>query len=117
MIGCHLVEIDTRADLDAALAEPVAMVVMLGEQEHFGSLRLEEIAAVVESRGIPIMVDAASEHLERPARGSPAAPISSSTAAANSCAARRPAGCCSARNRWCRRPGATPRRTRRWAAR
>ena len=66
MIGCHLVEIDTRADLDAALAEPVAMVVMLGKQEHFGSLRLEEIAAVVKPRGIPIMVDAASEHLERP---------------------------------------------------
>jgi L-seryl-tRNA(Ser) seleniumtransferase len=66
MIGCHLVEIDTRADLDRALAEPVAMVVMLGKQEHFGSLRLEEIAAVVKPRGITIMVDAASEHLERP---------------------------------------------------
>src|SRR5947208_1281634 len=66
MIGCHLVEIDTRADLDAALAEPVAMVVLLGKQEHLGSLRLEEIAAVVKHRGIPIMVEAASEHLERP---------------------------------------------------
>jgi L-seryl-tRNA(Ser) seleniumtransferase len=31
-----------------------------------GTLRLEEIAAVVKPRGIPIMVDAASEHLERP---------------------------------------------------
>jgi len=29
-------------------------------------VRLEEIAAVVKPRGIPIMVDAASEHLERP---------------------------------------------------
>ena len=29
-------------------------------------MRLEEIAAVVKPRGIPIMVDAASEHLERP---------------------------------------------------
>jgi L-seryl-tRNA(Ser) seleniumtransferase len=66
MIGCHLVEIDTREDLDAALAEPVAMVVLLGKQEHLSSLRLEEIAAVVKPRGIPIMVDAASEHLERP---------------------------------------------------
>jgi D-glucosaminate-6-phosphate ammonia-lyase len=66
MIGCHLVEIDTRGDLDKALAEPVAMVVLLGKQEHLGSLRLEEIAAVVKPRGIPIMVDAASEHLERP---------------------------------------------------
>ena len=66
MIGCHLVEIDTREDLDRVLAEPVAMVVLLGKQEHLGSLRLEEIAAVVKPRGIPIMVDAASEHLERP---------------------------------------------------
>jgi D-glucosaminate-6-phosphate ammonia-lyase len=66
MIGCHLVEIETRKDLDKALAEPVAMVVLLGKQEHLGSLRLEEIAAVVKPRGIPIMVDAASEHLERP---------------------------------------------------
>jgi D-glucosaminate-6-phosphate ammonia-lyase len=66
MIGCHLVEIDTREDLDNALAEPVAMVVLLGKQEHLAGVRLEEIAAVVKPRGIPIMVDAASEHLERP---------------------------------------------------
>jgi len=66
MIGCHLVEIETHEDLDHALAEPVEMVVLLGKQEHLASLRLEEIAAVVKPRGIPIMVDAASEHLERP---------------------------------------------------
>ena len=66
MIGCHLVEIDGRAELEAAIAEPVAMVVLLGKQEHLSALRLEEIAAVVKPRGIPILVDAASEHLERP---------------------------------------------------
>ncbi len=66
MIGCHIVEIDTRAELDKALEEPVAMVVLLGKQEHLTSVRLEEIASVVKPRGIPIMVDAASEHIERP---------------------------------------------------
>src|SRR6267154_2371589 len=66
MIGCNIVEIDTREDLDQALAEPVAMVVLLGKREHLTSVRLEEIAAVVKPRGIPIMVDAASEHIERP---------------------------------------------------
>jgi D-glucosaminate-6-phosphate ammonia-lyase len=66
MIGCQIVEIDTREDLDRALAEPVAMVVLLGKQEHLTSVRLEEIAAVVKPRGIPIMVDAASEHIQRP---------------------------------------------------
>jgi uncharacterized pyridoxal phosphate-dependent enzyme len=66
MIGCRIVEIDTRAELDKALEEPVAMVVLLGKQEHLTAVRLEEIAAVCKSRGIPIMVDAASEHIERP---------------------------------------------------
>ena len=66
MIGCQIIEIETREDLDHALTEPVAMVVLLGKQEHSTRVRLEEIAAVVKPRGIPIMVDAASEHLERP---------------------------------------------------
>ena len=66
MCGCHIVEIETRADLDKALEEPVALVVLLGKQEHLTGVRLEEIAAVCRPRGIPIMVDAASEHIERP---------------------------------------------------
>jgi L-seryl-tRNA(Ser) seleniumtransferase len=66
MCGCHIIEIETRADLDKALEEPVALVVLLGKQEHLTSVRLEEIAAVCKPRGIPIMVDAASEHIERP---------------------------------------------------
>src|SRR3977135_2832981 len=66
MIGCHIVEIDTREELDQALGEPVALVVLLGKQEHLSAVRLEEIASVVRPLGIPIMVDAASEHIERP---------------------------------------------------
>jgi D-glucosaminate-6-phosphate ammonia-lyase len=66
MIGCPIVEIETRADLDRALEAPVALVVLLGKNEHRGPVRLEEFAAVVRPHGIPIMVDAASEHLERP---------------------------------------------------
>src|SRR5215472_1092986 len=56
MCGCHIVEIDTRADLDEALKQPVALVVLLGKQEHLTSVRLEEIATVCRPRGIPIMV-------------------------------------------------------------
>src|SRR5713101_738963 len=66
MIGCHIVEIDTREELDRALAEPVALIVLLGKQEHLSGVRLEEIASVAKPRQIPIMVDAASEHIERP---------------------------------------------------
>jgi D-glucosaminate-6-phosphate ammonia-lyase len=67
MCGCKIVEIETRADLDEALKQPVALVVLLGKQEHLTSVRLEEIASVCKPKGIPIMVDAASEHIERPA--------------------------------------------------
>ena len=66
MIGCHIVEIDSRAELDRALEEPVALIVLLGKQEHLSGVRIEEIAAVAKPRQIPIMVDAASEHIERP---------------------------------------------------
>ena len=66
MVGAHIVEIDSVADLEAALAEPVAMVAILGTNEEFSNIRLEEIAARVKPLGIPILVDAASEHLQRP---------------------------------------------------
>ncbi|MGC2415301.1 MAG: hypothetical protein WA459_21720 [Stellaceae bacterium] len=66
MIGCHIIEIDTREELDRALEEPVALIVLLGKQEHLSGVRLEEIASVAKPRQIPIMVDAASEHIERP---------------------------------------------------
>jgi D-glucosaminate-6-phosphate ammonia-lyase len=66
MCGCKIVEIETRADLDEALKQPVALVVLLGKQEHLTSVRLEEMASVCKPRGIPIMVDAASEHIQRP---------------------------------------------------
>ena len=66
MVGAHIVEIDSVADLEAALREPVAMVAILGTNEEFSKIRLEEIVARVKPLGIPILVDAASEHLQRP---------------------------------------------------
>ena len=66
MIGAHMVEVGSLAELDAALAEPVAMIVVLGKLEEASAVRLEEIVKRAKPRGIPILVDAASEHLERP---------------------------------------------------
>jgi len=116
MIGCQIIEIETREDLDHALTEPVAMVVLLGKQEHSTSVRLEEIAAVVKPRGIPIMVDAASEHLERPSpwlvRGADLVVYSGGKFL------RGPQTSGSSdRSPWSKRLGATPLRTRRWAGR
>src|SRR5437667_293545 len=66
MAGAHVVEIGSRAELDVALAEPVAMMAVLGNQEASSKVRLEELVAAARPRGIPVMVDAASEQLERP---------------------------------------------------
>ena len=66
MAGAHVVEIGTRAELDAALAKPVAMIAVLGNVEDRSAVRLEELVAAAKPRGIPVMVDAASEQLERP---------------------------------------------------
>ncbi|HKX07190.1 MAG TPA: aminotransferase class V-fold PLP-dependent enzyme [Stellaceae bacterium] len=66
MAGAHVVEVGSRAELDAALRGPVAMIAVLGNQEANSRVRLEELVEVAKPRGIPIMVDAASEQLERP---------------------------------------------------
>jgi D-glucosaminate-6-phosphate ammonia-lyase len=66
MVGTHVVEIETIADLDAALTEPVAMVAVLGTHEALCQVRLEDIVSRTRPLGIPVLVDAASEHIERP---------------------------------------------------
>ncbi len=66
MVGTHIVEIETIADLDAALAEPVAMIAVLGTEEATSRVRLEDLVARARPLGIPVLVDAASEHIERP---------------------------------------------------
>jgi D-glucosaminate-6-phosphate ammonia-lyase len=66
IVGTHIVEIETIADLDAALSEPVAMIAVLGSRDATSTIKLEELVARAAPRGIPVVVDAASEHIERP---------------------------------------------------
>jgi L-seryl-tRNA(Ser) seleniumtransferase len=66
MVGTHIVEIETIADLDKALEEPVAMIAVLGTHEAQSQVRLEDMVARARPRGIPVLVDAASEHIEKP---------------------------------------------------
>jgi L-seryl-tRNA(Ser) seleniumtransferase len=66
MVGTHIVEIETMAELDEALKEPVAMIAVLGTHEAASQVRLEDLVARARPRGIPVLVDAASEHIEKP---------------------------------------------------
>jgi D-glucosaminate-6-phosphate ammonia-lyase len=66
MVGTEIVEVDSVAALDQAFAEPVAMVAVLGTNEAASPVRLDDIVARARPRGIPVLVDAASEHIARP---------------------------------------------------
>lgn len=66
-VGVTVVEVGHREEMEEALSdERVAMVALLGSDEADGRLSLEEVAEMAAPRGIPILVDAASEHLKRP---------------------------------------------------
>jgi L-seryl-tRNA(Ser) seleniumtransferase len=66
MSGTVIVEVETIEELDRAFAEPVAMVCVLGTHEHESKVRMEDLVARAKPRGVPVMVDAASEHLQKP---------------------------------------------------
>ena len=115
-VGTHIIEIETIADLEAALEQPVAqgvaMIAVLGTHEDASTVRLNIIPRA-RARGIPVLVRAPPPNTSPArARGSNRAPISSSTAAASSSAARKPAACSSAARTWCRPPGPMPHHTR-----
>ncbi len=118
MIGCRIIEIETREDLDHALTEPVAMVVLLGKQEHLtagaarGDRRGRQAARHSDHGRCRFRAHRTAEpvagarrrsrHLQR--RQVPARPADQRSAARR-------------QSPWSRRLGATPRRTRRWAGR
>ena len=67
MVGTHVVECDDEAALIKALdGGDVVMVGVLGKSENRGPVRLERIVELARPRGVPVMVDAASELIERP---------------------------------------------------
>ncbi|MBM3601829.1 MAG: aminotransferase class V-fold PLP-dependent enzyme [Alphaproteobacteria bacterium] len=66
MVGTVIIEVDTLAEFEAAIQEPTAMICVLGTHEAMASFRLEDMVGLARLRGIPVLVDAASEHIERP---------------------------------------------------
>lgn len=67
MVGTHMIECDDEAAVTSALdAGDVAMICVLGKTEDQSPVRLERLAELAHPRGVPILVDAASELLERP---------------------------------------------------
>jgi len=68
MVGVKILEVETEQELVNALDDRVAAVALLGTHlaRNEGPLRLEDIVEVTRPRGVPVLVDTASEHLIRP---------------------------------------------------
>jgi L-seryl-tRNA(Ser) seleniumtransferase len=63
MLGVKIVEVDTKEQFLAAINEKTAMACILaGPSDRF----LEEIAGPARQKGLPVLVDAAAEHLTIP---------------------------------------------------
>ncbi len=64
--GAEIVEVADAAALAAALKAGAAMVATIGTKDTELPIRLEELAALARPYGVPVLIDAASEHLGRP---------------------------------------------------
>jgi uncharacterized pyridoxal phosphate-dependent enzyme len=66
MVGVKMIEVETRADLDAALSDRTAMLLIFGDAAERGKITVKEMAEVGRQHGVPTFVDAAAERPDVP---------------------------------------------------
>jgi len=67
MLGVRMVEVNTAAEFESAFNEKTAMVMLLASPAaDSGGLSTENIAKFARGKGVPVIVDAAAEHLTIP---------------------------------------------------
>ncbi len=66
MVGVRLIEVTTRADMEAALSERTAMLLMFGDAAERGQISVGEMAEFGREHGVPTFVDAAAERPDVP---------------------------------------------------
>ncbi|HEX5328364.1 MAG TPA: aminotransferase class V-fold PLP-dependent enzyme, partial [Acetobacteraceae bacterium] len=67
MVGATIHEFASVAELARMLEDPaVAMICIYGRIEGNGPVPIEDIVKLARPKNVPVMVDAASEHIERP---------------------------------------------------
>jgi hypothetical protein len=65
--GATIIEVDTREQFEAVLGSRTALIMVLARgTSQAGPLPIKEIASLARPRGIPVLVDAATEGLEVP---------------------------------------------------
>ena len=66
MVGVKMIEVDTKAELEAALNDRTAMLFVFGDAEERGQITTKEMADIGHEHGIPTFVDAAAERPDVP---------------------------------------------------
>jgi L-seryl-tRNA(Ser) seleniumtransferase len=66
MVGVRLIEVNTRADIEAAIGERTAMLLVFGDAAERGQISVKEMATIGHAHGVPTLVDAAAERPDVP---------------------------------------------------
>ena len=66
MVGVKMIEVDTKAELEAALNDRTAMLFVFGDAEERGQITTKEMADIGHEHGVPTFVDAAAERPDVP---------------------------------------------------
>ena len=66
MVGVKMIEVDTKAELEAAINDRTAMLFVFGDAEERGQISTKEMAEIGHTHGIPTFVDAAAERPDAP---------------------------------------------------
>jgi L-seryl-tRNA(Ser) seleniumtransferase len=66
MTGAKLIEVETRQDLEAALSDRTAMLLVFGDAAERGQITVAEMAEIGHQHGVPTLVDAAAERPDLP---------------------------------------------------
>ena len=66
MVGVEMVEVETLAELEAALSDRTAMLLVFGDAAERGPISVADMAAAGQRYGVPTFVDAAAERPDVP---------------------------------------------------
>ncbi|MDE2810159.1 MAG: aminotransferase class V-fold PLP-dependent enzyme, partial [Gemmatimonadota bacterium] len=66
MVGVEMVEVETLAELNAALSDRTAMLLVFGDAAERGPISVADMAAAGLRHGVPTFVDAAAERPDAP---------------------------------------------------
>lgn len=66
MVGVDLIEVVTRADLEAAISDRTAMLLVFGDAAERGHISVRDMAEIGHAHDIPTFVDAAAERPDAP---------------------------------------------------